>query len=456
MKHRAILLVEDIPSIRILLTNMLRGAGFEVVSAASIVEAQARAIQLNPDVILLDLRLPDGSGLDFMKEVLDQKPETQIIAITADSNIDMAVEVMRLGAYDFLAKPVREKQLIDVVSKACALIEKYNVETVQKIPERSTASLIGSSPLMTQLRSTLAALGKTTAAVYITGEAGTGKSLCATILHENSNRKNSELICVNCSAISPGMVEVELFGELNTDGRVKHPEIQGALLLAQGGTIFLDNVNELDVAVQARLLRFLDAQNSNPELNIRIICTSSRDPYVEIQAGRLREDLFFRLNVVPLNLPPLRARGEDVIEIAETILKEFAALDSKNFSGLSDQVKDEFRALPWPGNVRQLLNVIWNVTVLFDGPLVTYEMLPGDITRQIHSVVVPEKSTDAPVFLYSGLTLAEIERSVIEAILDQNAGSVPKVARVLDVSPSTLYRKMEAWGYPKPRKKPLK
>ena len=322
-------------------------------------------------------------------------------------------------------------------------------------PPLETA-FIGSSEPMRQIETTIRAVARSTATVFITGESGTGKELCALAVHAQSPRGQGPFIALNCGAIPQDLLESEVFGHMKGSFTGALSDKPGAASAADGGTLFLDEICEMAPALQTKLLRFLQTSTIVPvgatrprKVNVRIICATNRDPMEAVRSGQFREDLFYRLFVVPIHMPPLRERGTDVLEIAEAALHRFAFEEQKIFQGLSPEVRALFLSLPWPGNVRQLLNVIRNIVVLHDEGQVQLSMLPKSLHAS--SVAEPAPVAPTPQMALAGLIgrpLAEIERMVIEASLAQTGGSVPKAARMLELSPSTLYRKIEAWGKP--------
>ncbi|WP_230426415.1 sigma-54 interaction domain-containing protein [Paragemmobacter aquarius] len=297
------------------------------------------------------------------------------------------------------------------------------------------------------------------ATVFITGESGTGKELCALAIHDNSARATGPFIALNCGAIPQDLLESEVFGHVKGSFTGAISDKPGAATAADGGTLFLDEICEMAPALQTKLLRFLQTSTVQPvgatrprKVNVRIVCATNQDPLDAVRRGAFREDLYYRLFVVPIHMPPLRDRGEDVIEIAQAALHRFSVEEGRNFAGLSGEVETLFRNHPWPGNVRQLLNVIRHVVVLNDGGLVTLPMLPESLPRSVQpppapAAAAPTDPASSGYVLDSliGRPLAEIERIVIEATLARFDGSVPKAARALELSPSTLYRKIEGW-----------
>ncbi len=442
-----VLLVEDTLSLQLLYRSALVKAGYPVLTAASAAEGLA-LFRANPvRVVLLDLVLPDRDGMELMHDALRLKPDVSIIVMTAHGSIGKAVEAMRAGAHDFLVKPFDTARLLAAVAPA----------TVVRAQAGAGAALpfIGNSPAMQTVAATVRAVARSMASVFITGESGTGKDLCARALHDQSPAAGGPFIAINCAAIPHDLQESEMFGHMKGSMARARREKAGAVARADGGTLFLDEVCDLAPALQSRLLRFLQTTSLAPagsegrRVKVRIVCASGRDPVEAVRRGQFRQDLFYRLHVVPIEMPPLRDRGDDVIDIAEAALTRYAGEEGKVFDGLSSDLKALLRRFAWPGNVREVLNVIRNVVVLHDGGLVTPAMLPTSmLLRADLSGKASTAMADAPE---SGLAtlldrpLAEVERLVIEATLARHGGSVPKAARVLALAPSTLYRKIDVW-----------
>jgi len=469
LKRRAttpILLIEDTPSLQVVYSSILGVAGHTVQVAGNAAEGLVQFREKGSKVVLLDLILPDRDGLSVMRDMLDLRPQTRVIVITSNGSINKAVEAMRAGAHEFLVKPFDETRLVGAVENAILLVSGAR----QRSAEPATAgmpaaqlgkgreSFIGSSQQMRRIHSTIASVARSMATVFITGESGTGKELCALAVHGQSSRAAGPFIALNCGAIPEELLESEVFGHIKGSFTGAIADKPGAAAAADGGTLFLDEICEMAPALQTKLLRFLQTSTVQPvgatrprKVNVRIVCATNRDPLEAVRNGQFREDLYYRLYVVPIHMPALRERGEDVIEIAEAALQRFAQDEGRRFDALSPEVCDLFLRLPWPGNVRQVLNVIRNVVVLNDGGVVTPEMLPDSLLlpsdRQQSTPVaqVGPVKTD-PLDGLVGRTMAEIERLVIEATLARHGSSIPKAARALDVSPSTLYRKIEGWA----------
>lgn len=459
---KPILLIEDTATLQMVYETVLTNAGHRVVSAGSGAEGMALFKQYEPEIILLDLMLPDRDGLEVMKDCLAQRPSAHVVVITANGSIKRAVEAMRAGAYDFLVKPFDDQRLLNAVRNARLALQSRAVEPDRvSVPLPRFSGFVGSSASMQEVYSKVQSVAQSMATIFISGESGTGKEVCAQAVHDTSPRARGPFVPLNCAAIPPDLLESEVFGHLKGAFTGAIADKQGAAAAADRGTLFLDEICEMDMALQSKLLRFLQTSTIQPlgatkprKVSVRIICATNRDPMEEVRHGRFREDLFYRLHVIPIVLPPLRDRGRDAIEIAEHALARISVEEGRQFTSLSPEVERRFLQSPWPGNVRQLLNVIRNVVVLHSGPVVRPEMLPRDIEAFPAANDVPDArettgpgpapSSDAVVF--EGRTLAEIERLAIEAALSRNGGSVPRAARDLDVSPSTIYRKREAWS----------
>jgi DNA-binding NtrC family response regulator len=472
-----ILLVEDTPSLSMVYETVLKKAGNEVICAATAAAARRAFHKHRSPIVLLDLMLPDGDGIDLLHEMKREASDTKVIVITANGSINRAVEAMRGGAFDFLVKPFDDRRLTSAVENARATA---NVAAPQASPPEKRAGKTaeyqgfrGGSDQMREIYAMVENIGRSTATVFVTGESGTGKEVCAQAVHKVSNRRSGPFIPLNCGAIPKDLLESEVFGHLKGSFTGAISDKQGAAAAADGGTLFMDEICEMPLALQTKLLRFLQTSMIQPvgavtprKVDVRIVCATNRDPVEEVRAGRFREDLFYRLHVVPIHLPPLRERGEDVIEIAETFLADFSREESKAFTGLSDEVKAIFRAHPWPGNVRQLQNTLRNVVVLYEGQTIEVEMLPADLMRQMAlakalpassggeaarapHLATPAQEEDnlaAHARRLVGASLADVEREFIEATIAECGGSITKAARLLDVSPSTLYRKRDAWS----------
>jgi two-component system, repressor protein LuxO len=450
-----ILVIEDTLSLQLVYRALLNGAGHSVRTAATAVEGLRLCDDQRPGLVLLDLMLPDRDGLALLGDILNSHPGVPVVAVTANGSIQRAVEAMRAGAHDFLVKPVEETRFLAAVDNALRARDRAT-RVVQRAPTATSSGFIGSSPVIRRVESKIRSVAASMATVFITGESGTGKELAALAVHQNSARAKGPFIALNCGAIPQDLLESEVFGHVRGSFTGAISDKPGAAAAADGGTLFLDEVCEMVPALQTKLLRFLQTSTITPvgatrpsKVDVRIVCATNRDPLDAVRRGQFREDLYYRLYVVPIHMPPLRDRDGDVVEIAESALAAFSAEEGRRFEGLSPEVRALFRAHPWPGNVRQVLNVIRNVVVLNDGGIVTPAMLPPSLTDDTRAAQGQTGASPGEADPFAGLTLAEIERRAVQSALDRHGGSVPRAARELDIAPSTLYRKLDAWGLPR-------
>jgi two-component system, repressor protein LuxO len=444
-----VLVVEDLASLAELYCAHLASAGFQAQRTDSARGAGAAMQSGGFDAMLLDIGLPDGDGMAILKDARRRYPRLAVIMVTANASINKAVEAVREGAFEYLVKPVTREKLVGAVTNALKARMQTTRSEQPSAGGAGIAGFVGSSPAMERLYAVIRSVAQSKAAVFITGESGTGKELCAEAVHRMSPRGAGPFIAINCGAIPKDLIESEVFGHIKGSFTGAIADREGAARLANGGTLFLDEICEMDPALQPKLLRFLQTGtiqrvgSTQPEkIDVRIVCATNRDPAAEVKAGRFREDLFYRLHVLPVHLPPLRARGADIIELAAHFLLEAAEEEGKDFAAIAPGAESRLLACGWPGNVRQLQNAIRHAVVLHSGAILESHMLP-----------------DAPgaVPLAFNLDLAglargpahgelwQIERDAIEVMISKCGGSIPKAARMLGVSPSTIYRKRDAW-----------
>ncbi|MBE9553705.1 MAG: sigma-54-dependent Fis family transcriptional regulator [Proteobacteria bacterium] len=468
MSSNTILLVEDTPSLARLYNQYLEGEDLAVTAVGTGKEALKVISVEPPDTVLLDLRLPDMDGLDILKEIRSRELPCEVVVITAHGSINVAVEAMRAGAYDFLVKPFNAERLLVTVRNAL----KHRslsaiVETIKGSARKEYFGFIGSSLAMQAVYRTIDAVAASKATVFITGESGSGKEVAAEAIHRQSPRKSGPFIAINCGAIPKDLMESEIFGHVKGAFTGAHADRDGAASRASGGTLFLDEICEMDMALQTKLLRFIQTGtfqkvggSKTEKVDVRFVCATNRDPLAEVEAGNFREDLYYRLHVVPIHLPPLRERDDDVIEIARHFLTEYAAEEGRTFKSFDTQAEQVFAGYKWPGNIRQMQNVIRNIVVLNDGAEVTLEMLPPPLNRPCRAApaVAPgvkdslrdagEDVATVPATLPENgdiVPLWKVERDVIERAIDACDGNIPKAAAKLGVSPSTIYRKKLSW-----------
>lgn len=456
----SLLLVEDTPSLQMLYRTILRKAGYNAICASNGQEALSKFTESKPDVVLLDLMLPDSDGMVVMREMLALHPSTRIIVITANGSVNAAVEATRAGAHDFLVKPLGDIRLISAVANAHAECQRdlpADVSSNSQTTDVIDSTFLGQSEVMQHLYEKISAVATSMAPVFVLGESGTGKELCARAVHLKSARSKNRFVTFNCSAIPHEAQEAELFGQAQRGNAPSSGIKAGALVKADAGTLFLENIHDMAPSVQARLLHFLQNGTAAPtgggeavRVDVRVICAATRDPAEEMRSGKLREDLYYRLFVIPMHVPPLRDRGEDVNILARHLLVQIAQEEGKTFTGLSSDTAAIFRKAPWRGNLRELVNVLRLAVVLHDGPTITPQMLPPELVSHAGAETAIAQtgltSGATPADVLSGMTMAEIEELVITSAIRRNAGSVPKAARELDIAPSTIYRKRESWS----------
>ncbi len=451
-KSRYLLMVEDTASVAALYRSYLTPLGIDINIVGTGRDAIESLNHRTPDLILLDLRLPDMTGMDVLHTVKKDHPDVPVIFMTAHGSIDTAVEAMRHGSQDFLIKPCEADRLRVTVNNALRKATKLKNEAGNP-GNQSYQGFIGSSQTMQQVYRTIDSAASSKASIFITGESGTGKEVCAEAIHAASKRGDKPFIAINCAAIPKDLIESELFGHVKGAFTGAANDRQGAAELADGGTLFLDELCEMDLDLQTKLLRFIQTgtfqkvgSSKMKSVDVRFVCATNRDPWKEVQEGRFREDLYYRLYVIPLHLPPLRERGEDVIEIAYSLLGYMSHEEGKNFARFSQEVIDRFNSYEWPGNVRQLQNVLRNIVVLNHGKEITLDMLPPPInqplTRESNVAFAESKTISASDIVPLWMT----ERMAIEQAIDVCDGNIPRAAGYLDVSPSTIYRKLQAWN----------
>ncbi|MGF1772290.1 quorum-sensing sigma-54 dependent transcriptional regulator LuxO [Vibrio maritimus] len=452
-KSRYLLMVEDTASVAALYRSYLSPLGIDINIVGNGRDAIQSLQHRTPDLILLDLRLPDMTGMDVLDAVKQSHPDVPIIFMTAHGSIDIAVDAMQHGAQDFLIKPCEADRLRVTVTNAIRKASKLRDE-INDTGSPSYQGFIGSSQPMQAVYRTIDSAASSKASIFITGESGTGKEVCAEAIHAASKRGDKPFIAINCAAIPKDLIESELFGHVKGAFTGAAVDRQGAAELADGGTLFLDELCEMDLELQTKLLRFIQTgtfqkvgSSRMKKVDVRFVCATNRDPWKEVQEGRFREDLYYRLYVIPLHLPPLRDREEDVIEIAYSLLGFMSHEEGKSFVRFSQDVIERFIHYEWPGNVRQLQNVLRNVVVLNHGKEITLDMLPPPLNEPL--VVMKPTASSITVSSFGPqdiVPLWQTERRTIEQAIEACDGNIPQAAKYLDVSPSTIYRKIQAWN----------
>ena len=404
MAKEKILIVDDERMVRWTLNEALKGWGYEPLEAGSVRGALSSFESDHPAAVLLDINLPDGSGLDVLKEIKQAQPQAVVIMITANVMVEDTLEALRGGAYDFIGKPINLNELHITIrngieaNKLRKEVTKMRREQTSKF---SFEQIIGSSPAMTKMLSLARKVAQSEASsVLLQGESGTGKDLVAKAIHYSSRRSEAPFVAINCAAIPSTLIESELFGYEKgafTDAKNRK---EGLFEQAEGGTIFLDEIGELELGLQAKLLRVLEEGAfrrvgglKDLPLDVRVIAASNRDLKTESDAGNFRLDLYYRLSVIQIDIPPLRERGDDILILGEYYLQQFNQKLRKQIRGLAPEVSSIFRNYTWPGNVRELRNVIERVMILEDSEHITPMWLPRGMTKD--EVVTIERTSEA-------------------------------------------------------------
>ncbi|WP_144184047.1 sigma-54-dependent transcriptional regulator [Elioraea rosea] len=451
-----VLLVEDTRALAELYRSYLRDAPWSLDHAATAADARSALERSGADAVLLDLRLPDADGLDLLREIRGRAAPPPVIVITANGSVATAVAAMQAGAADFLVKPFPQERLVVTLRNALdrARLAREVATLKEAVDRTSYCGFIGAAPAMQAVYRIIDNAAASRATVFITGESGTGKELAAEAVHAVSPRREGPFVAINCAAIPRELIESEVFGHVRGAFTGAVADRAGAAAQAQGGTLFLDEICEMDLALQGKLLRFIQTgayqrvgSTRLEQGDVRFVCATNRDPLAEVKAGRFREDLYYRLHVIPIELPPLRERGEDIVLLADRFLERFAAEERKGFKGLSPDAEAALLAHAWPGNVRELENAIRTAVVLNDGPVLTAAMLPGRVLAAAPPAETLAARKPAPLTSAGrGIRpLAEIEREAIEAAIEACGGNIAQAAAALGVSPSTIYRKRLAW-----------
>jgi two-component system repressor protein LuxO len=502
-----ILVVEDLAAQAELARLFLAGLGYQVRIAGTAGAALTMAREWQPDGLLLDIELPDYNGLELLGRLKEEGSDSVVVVVTASASMELAKLAIKAGAEDFVVKPYNRDRLSvtlrnalqhrslthsrQVLETRLTRAETRLQDAEAKLGRKGFFGFIGASDQMRTVYDIIQGVARSKASVFITGESGTGKELAAEALHKASQRAGGPFVALNCGAIPRDLLESEVFGHVKGAFTGATSDRAGAARLADGGTLFLDEIGEMPLEMQVKLLRFVQTGAFSPvgaskpgKVDVRFVCATNRDPMLEVQAGRFREDLYYRLYVVPVELPPLRERGEDVLLIGRHFLTQFAKEENRRFRGFSPEAERMLMAYPWPGNVRQLQNVVRNIVVLNDAELVAPEMIPPPVNRPFAAeprllpasppamprAAVPEapaadiasmaepaaaevaEAVHAPPEVPRPIAadieimpLAEMERRLVLAALARTEGDIPRAAALLEINPSTVYRKVSAW-----------
>src|SRR5579872_3661037 len=451
-----ILIVDDEPGVRSALTGVLEDEGYAVEAVASGEACLDRLTRGPVDLILLDVWLPGIDGLATLARLRERQTDAQVVLISGHGNIESAVRAIKMGAFDFVEKPLSLEKTVLVIRNALRQrrLEVENRALRAKVDRSHT--MVGESHAIRQLREQVAMAAPTNGRVLIYGENGTGKELVARTVHQLSRRRGGQFVEVNCAAIPEELIESELFGHVRGAFTGAVADRRGKFEVADGGTIFLDEIGDMSLKTQAKVLRVLQEQTMEPvggtnriRVDARVVAATNKDLQAEIKAGQFREDLYFRLNVIPIFVPPLRDRQEDIPLLADHFMAEFAQEYGRRIKGFEPGARVALQQYPWPGNVRELRNVIERVMIMAPGDAIS----PGDLGFLDPSGLTRPAGEASPA---ERLTLHEardrFERELILRTLAEQQGNMSRTAEVLGVERSNLYRKMKAFGIAPSRK----
>lgn len=449
-RKRKILVVDDDAGIRASLGVILQNWGFEALQASDAAEAIRLVERQDPDIVITDLVMPETSGLDLLRSLKAGDPHRPVLLITAQGNIDVAVEAMKLGARDFLTKPLTDlpklKALLDDAERELEMRRKARRLTARIEENGGLGDFVGVSKAIREVFELIESVAQRDVSVMITGESGTGKEVVARTIHKMSRREDKPFVAINAAAIPESLIESELFGHERGAFTGAVATRQGVFEQANGGTLLIDEIAEMPMALQPKLLRVLaDGKvrrlggSYEFEFDVRVLASTNRDPMKAIEDGKLREDLYYRLNVVPIALPPLRARADDIALLVQHFITEFNTKHRLTIEGATDEALAMLKAYAWPGNVRELRNVIERSVVLAKSDWIEEKDLPPYVRN-------PSLRPEKLVFAVGETTVADAERELILKTLERAANNKAEAARQLGVDVKTIYNKLKSYG----------
>lgn len=449
---KRILIVDDEPLMRISISDALAGDGITVIETELGHDGIEELKKSTFDLVITDLRLPDTDGIEVLKACKQHSPEAKVILITAYGTVDTAVEAMKMGAYDYITKPFPMEKLLLMVERVMRLreLEEENLLLKEQVERRyNFDGMLYKSEKMNTVVESVKTVAATDATVLVLGESGTGKELIANAIHYNSLRKDGPFVKISSAALPESLLEAELFGYERGafTGAVKSKK--GRFELADGGSLFLDEIGELTPAIQVKLLRVLQEREfdrlggtSTISVDVRIICATQRDLKAEVVAGNFREDLYYRLNVVPITLPPLRERRDDVLLLADYFLDKFSKQNGKGAMGFSSDVREAFLRYGYPGNIRELVNIVERAVVLARGSEIELRDLPDELNSCAETLGGGVESRSCNL----SAAVKDFEKQCIQKALAESEGSKSLAAKLLGISRKTLWEKCKALG----------
>jgi two-component system NtrC family response regulator len=445
MTTGTVLIIDDEEKLRSLLARIIRLEGFTVLEAENLKAGGKLLEKEDVDVVLCDVKLPDGNGVDFVKDIKSRHSSSEVILLTAYGNIADGVKAMKNGAFDYITKGDDNDKIIPLLARALEKVQlqKRVAQLEQQVGRRYTfEGILGDSPLIRDAIALAKKVAPAEATVLLLGETGTGKEVFAQAIHNGSKRAGKPFMALNCSAFSKELLESELFGHKAGAFTGANKDKKGLIEEAHQGTLFLDEIGEMHIDLQAKLLRVLETSEfikvgdtKSTRVDVRIIAATNRDLQQEVSAGKFREDLFYRLNVFTISLPPLRDRKKDIPLIAEYYLQFFNQKSSKHIAGMSKEFLERLQHHEWKGNIRELKNIIERAVILADSSELTVDSLPTELQ-------ISEFRSNGPL---SAFDLASVEKLHIQRVLNHTKGNKTEAARLLNIGLTTLYRKIDEY-----------
>ena len=453
MTQEKVLIVEDEENERTGLAELVQAWGYDTATAEDGVEALAMVEIWNPGIVITDLRMPRMDGMQLLEHIAAQPQQVAVILLTAQGSVDAAVSAMKGGAFDFIEKPVNAARLRNILQNASRLrgTERELEASRRKLRDIGVlGALVGPSKRMQEVFRLIEMVAPSTASVLITGESGTGKELVARTVHSMSNAKSKPFVAINCAAIPETLIESEIFGHEKGAFTGALERRIGCFELAEGGTLLLDEIGEMPIGTQAKLLRVLEdrklrrlGSKSETSVDVRVLAATNKAPEDAVAKGYLRNDLYYRLNVFNIQLPPLRDHKEDLPDLVQAMLAEMNEKHSRSVAGISDQVSGAFQSYAWPGNVRELRNTLERAVIVCDGAIVEMKHLPPGFGQVVPRAPVQEANA---VRLGVGTTVDEAERLLILKTLEATNNNKTRAAEILGISLKTLHNKLKEYG----------
>ncbi len=456
-QSRLVLVADDEADIRASLKMILEYEGLQMAEAATGQEALEQVEKLDPDAVLLDIKMPRMDGLEVLGRLQEDRPELPVVMISGHGTIATAVEATRKGAFDFMEKPLERDRVLLVLRNALETSRLKAENRNLRISFEASHRMVGQSGSLLSLQESIAKAAPTKASVLITGESGTGKELVARAIHRNSNRSSDPFIKVNCAAIPEELIESELFGHVKGSFTGATRDQTGKFVQAEKGTIFLDEIGDMSLKTQAKVLRVLQDGEVEPvgaaksfTIDVRVVAATNKELPTEIAEGRFREDLYFRLNVVPIHLPPLRERREDIPELVDHFIESFCRENNYRVKSFRPDAMELLKAMPWRGNIRELRNAVERLVIMTAGDAISAADIPGGVGAALGDAPIPLAPEGTIVLPHEGVKLQSFkdaaERAYLVARLNAQEWNIAATAKAIDTPRSNLYKKLEAYG----------